>query len=199
MAETKTNQRESTEQGGQSLARRGRENRALTRWDPAVSSPFEFMERMNEEMDRWFDRVTRDFGFPRRSSLFRSPWGSATREGIWAPRIEAFQKDDRFIVRAELPGLSKDDVTVEVTDQALTIRGERRDEREEEREGFYHSEREYGQFSRTIPLPEGVITENANATFRDGVLEISMPAAPPEANRGRRLEIKGESQSDQKK
>ena len=88
---------------------------------------------------------------------------------------------------------------VELTDDALTIRGERHEERQEEREGYFHSERQYGQFHRTIPLPEGVIVESANASFRDGVLEVSMQAAPSEANRGRKLEIKDTSHQEPKK
>jgi len=95
--------------------------------------------------------------------------------------------------------LKKDDIDVELTDDALTIRGERHDEHQEEREGYYHSEREYGQFHRTIQLPEGVIGESANASFRDGVLEVTMQAAPSEANRGRKLEIKEGSQHEPRK
>ena len=80
---------------------------------------------------------------------------------------------------------------MEVTANVLTIRGERREEHEEKKEGYYHSEREYGQFSyRSIPLPDGVITDSAQASFKNGVLEITMQAPPAEANRGRRLEIK---------
>ncbi|HKE82306.1 MAG TPA: Hsp20/alpha crystallin family protein [Vicinamibacterales bacterium] len=103
------------------------------------------------------------------------------------------------MVRADLPGLKKDDVNVELTDDAITIRGERREEKQEEREGFWRSEREYGQFHRSIPLPEGVIAESAEATFNNGVLEVSMQAAPEEANRGRKIEIKEKSGSEQKK
>jgi HSP20 family protein len=126
-------------------------------------------------------------------------FGTTGREGIWSPRVEAIQKGDRFIVRADLPGLKKDDVQVELTDEALTIHGERQEEHQEEREGYFHSEREYGQFHRTIPLPEGVITESARASFRNGVLEISMQSAPSSVNRGRRIEIKDESQSGEQK
>jgi HSP20 family protein len=117
---------------------------------------------------------------------------------LWAPRVEAFQQGDRYIVRAELPGLKKDDVQVDLTSEAVTIRGERRDEKHEEREGYYHSEREYGEFYRRIPLPEDVITESAQASFNNGVLEISMQAPPAEA-RSRRLEIKEGSESADKK
>jgi HSP20 family protein len=148
---------------------------------------------MNDEMDRWFDRVSHEMGFPRRSSLSRGVFGGRAGQGLWSPRIEAFQKGDRFIVRADLPGMKKDDVEVELADDAITIRGERREEHEEERRGYYHSERDYGEFYRTIPLPEGVIGESAQASFRDGVLEVTMQAAPAETSRGRRLEIKDAS------
>jgi HSP20 family protein len=85
--------------------------------------------------------------------------------------------------------LKKEDVHVEVTDDAVTLEGERRSEQTEEREGYHHSEVSYGQFYRTIPLPQGTIAETAKATFKDGVLEITMQAAPAVANRGRRIEI----------
>ena len=78
---------------------------------------------------------------------------------------------------------------VEVTEDAVTIQGERRREHEEERGGVYRSERSYGSFYRAIPLPEGAMTDQAKATFKDGVLEIRMPAPPEQVTRGRRLEI----------
>lgn len=185
MAETtKTNQ---SEKSGRALATRERD---LERWSPTFDAPFEFMSRMTEEMDRAFDRLWRDFGIERRRSwLPQGLFGRRARRGAWAPTIEAFQKGDQFIVRAELPGLKKEDLDVQMTDDALTIRGERKEEREEEREGYFHSEREYGEFYRVIPLPDGVIGESAQASFRDGVLEVTMQAQPAEA-RGRKLEIK---------
>jgi HSP20 family protein len=201
MAETKTEKRtdrsQESNQSSQRLARQG-EGYALRRWDPAFANPFEIMERMSEEMDRWFDRATRGFGLSRPGSS-RGQFGSQAREGLWYPKVEAFQKGDSFIVRADLPGLRKEDLEVELTDDAVTIKGERRDEHQEQREGYWRSEREYGQFHRTVPLPEGVIGESAKAMFRDGVLEITMQAAPAEANRGRRLEITDESAPGQKK
>jgi HSP20 family protein len=188
-----TARRSREEQGTHERAlSRQNEGRGMRRWDPAfggITSPFELMDRMTQEMDRWFDRLTGSSGFPRALGLSRTPLAGRRLES-WIPRIEAGQKGDQFVVRADLPGLKKEDVDVEVTDEAITIRGERRDEQQEEREGYWRSEREYGQFFRTIPLPEGAIAENANASFRDGVLEITMPCAPSEANRGRRLEIK---------
>jgi HSP20 family protein len=157
-----------------------------------LSGPFAFFDRMAEEMDRTFDRIFRDFGLPRRDWLAHTP-GGRTSSAPWTPRIEAFQKGDRYVVRAELPGLNKEDVQVEMTSDMLTIQGERHAEHEEEKDNYYHSEREYGRFYRTIPLPEGVIGESAEATFRNGVLEVTMQAAPEEANRGRRLDIKEDS------
>ena len=126
-----------------------------------------------------------DFGFGRRTNV-PSLWGEG-QAGMWAPDVEVAQKNNELVITADLPGLSKDEVTVEVTDEAVTIQGERRREHEEEREGVYRSERSYGSFYRMIPLPEGAMSDQAKATFRDGVLQITMPAPP--ASKGRRIEI----------
>lgn len=199
MADTQPNRTGTSKQSGQAIARSEEERRSLQPRQRGGFGPFELMDRMTDEMDRAFDRVFGELGWPRRSWLPRNLGSPATGEGLWAPRIEAFQKGDRFIVRAELPGLKKDDIQVELTDEALTVRGERREEHEEEREGYFHSEREYGRFQRTIPLPEGVIGESAQASFKDGVLEISMQAPPAETRHGRRLEIQESSDIGQKK
>ena len=106
---------------------------------------------------------------------------------MWAPEVEVFQKNNELTIKADLPGLNKDEVSVELTDDAVTILGERKRHQEEEREGLYRSERSYGSFYRVVPLPEGAITEQAKANFQNGVLEITMPAPP--ASKGRRLEI----------
>lgn len=201
MAETRTKPQEGR-QTDQALSRPEREGRGLRRWDQGISplsSPFEFFDRMTEEMDRTFDRMWRDAGLLRRPSMSRLFDLRGQRErGMWSPRIETFQKADQFVVRAELPGLKKEDVDVELNEGSVTIRGERREEHEEEHEGFVHSEREYGQFYRTVPLPEGVIPESAQASFRNGVLEITMQSPPQEAARGRKLEIKDAPEGAQK-
>ena len=119
----------------------------------------------------------------------QSPFRSAGEEA-WAPRIEAFQKDNQFIVRAELPGLKKEDVRVNVTDSSITIEGERKHEFEGDRDGMFHSERSYGSFYREIPLPDGAIGDKAEATFKDGILEVKLDAPPREVTRGRSVEIK---------
>jgi HSP20 family protein len=138
------------------------------------------MQRFADEMDRMFD----DFGFTRRPT---APLFTEVGADVWAPEVEVFQKDNELTIKADLPGLKKDEVSVEVTDSAVTIQGERKREHKEEREGYYRSERSYGSFYRVIPLPEGAISDQAKAQFRDGVLEITMPAPP--ASKGRRLEI----------
>ena len=123
-----------------------------------------------------------------------SPWsspGGRSERGEWAPQIEAFQRGDQFVVRADLPGLEQKDISVELKDDALVIEGERSSEREERDEGYYSSERTYGRFCRIVPLPEGAISDSAKATFKNGVLEVVMQAPPHEVSRGRRIEIAG--------
>jgi HSP20 family protein len=93
-----------------------------------------------------------------------------------------FEKENRYVTRIDLPGLKKEDVTVEITDGQLRISGERKVEKEEKKENVFRTEREYGRFFRTVPLPEGVKLEEVKATFADGVLEVSVPMpARPEA------------------
>jgi HSP20 family protein len=155
-----------------------------------IDHPFAMLDRFADEMERVFD----DFGFGRSwlAPRWSQNWSKAlgrTGSAMWAPAIEVYHRNNELVVRADLPGMKKEDISIEVTDNDITISGERRQEQETEREGVYRSERTYGSFSRTIPLPEGAITDQAKASFRDGVLEITVPA-PPQTTRGRRLEIK---------
>src|SRR4029453_19339810 len=150
-------------------------------------SPFSLMRRFSEEMDRLFGDV--GLGGSLASGLGREFGRLADLESsMWLPQVEAFERGGKVIVRADLPGLNKDDIDVEITNDAIRIRGERRQEREENEEGYYRSERSYGSFYREIPLPSGVNPEEANASFRNGVLEITMPA-PARQSAGRRIEI----------
>jgi len=150
-------------------------------------SPFSFIRRFSEEMDRLFG----DFGLGRGlASGFGREFGTlADLEGsLWSPQVETFEREGKLIVRADLPGLTKDDIDVDITDDAIKIRGERRQEKEETEEGYYRSERSYGSFYREIPLPSGVKPDEADATFRNGVLEITMPALARQPS-SRRIEI----------
>jgi HSP20 family protein len=137
-------------------------------------SPFEIMRRFTDEIDRSFEEfgLSRGMGFGGRETA------------MWSPAVEVFERDNNLVVRAELPGMNKDDVKIEMTDDGLVIQGERKREHEERQEGFYRSERSYGQFYRLIPLPEDVNADQVKAQFENGVLEISVPI--PEAQRRRR-------------
>lgn len=151
-------------------------------------NPFQMMRRFTNDMERLFEDF-RGFDFPNFFSTDFPPFSMEFNGVEWVPQIEVLQNNGLFKVRADLPGLTKDDVKVEVTDDFLTISGERKEEKEEKREGFYRSERRYGSFYRQIPLPEGAKTENAAATFQNGVLEITIPAGQVAAP-ARKLEIK---------
>ena len=172
------------------IARRG--ERGLSRREPFVE-PFRMMDRFIDEMDRVFDDVFgRGWPTPRVGrSWWRSPWRSEREE--WTPEIEVFHRNNELVVRADLPGLTKDDIKVDVTQDRITLQGERKREHEEEKGGVYRSERSYGSFYRQIPLPEGTITDQARANFKEGVLEITIPAPPEQVRRGRRLEIAEEA------
>jgi HSP20 family protein len=153
------------------------------------TSPFSFVRRFAEDMERLFD----DFNGYRFPSLFGRdvfPFRKEFENVAWAPQIEVLQHNGDLTVRADLPGLTQDDVKVELTDEALTISGERKEEKEEKREGFYRSERRYGTFYRQIPLPQGVDANKATAVFNNGVLEVTIQV-PKTEPRGRKLEIKG--------
>jgi len=147
------------------------------------------------------DRLFEDFGWGRgwlapavESGLDRM---ATIRNTAWVPQIEVFERGDDLVVRADLPGMDRDEVNVEITDSALTIRGERNSEHEENDEGYYRSERMYGSFRRRIPLPEGADTSAANANFSNGVLEITMPVTSGAERKPRQVDITSRSESGQ--
>lgn len=148
-----------------------------------AANPFAAMRRMVNEMDRMFEDL-RQGEWPHMPH-FR---GWPTEKADWAPSVEVTEKGGNLVIRADLPGIAKKDLSVEVRDDVVCIKGERRKERESTRKGVYRSERSYGSFFRQIPLPEGIDTEQAKATFRDGVLEVTLPAPPPAA-KGRRVPV----------
>ena len=144
-----------------------------------AADPFAFMRRVTEELDRAFGLRPEVPGLPE------------FYPRMWTPQIDVFERDEKFVVRVDLPGLKKEDVKIEVAHDELTIEGERRLEKEEKEEGLYRTERTYGRFYRRIAIPEHVKAENAAAAFKNGVLEIEMPAIPvPEVTK-RAVEIKG--------
>jgi len=136
------------------------------------SNPFSLMRRMSEEMDRLFQNFGQNFGIE--SGGYEG--GGQGREGYgWSPAVEVTQREGKLIVQCELPGVSANDVKVEITNDALILEGERRSEREQNDRGIQRSERQYGAFSRTIPLPEGANIDQATARCENGVLEVSIP------------------------
>jgi len=147
-----------------------------------VGNPFSLMKRFSEEMDRLFG----DFGLGRG---LVPPALMNVACANWSPQVEMFERDGELVVRADLPGLKKDDVKVEFTDDGLAIEGERRAEREEKGEGYYRSERSYGNFYRLLPLPDGVNPEDASAKFQNGVLEVTMPARKKMTRAKKKIEI----------
>jgi HSP20 family protein len=163
----------------------------LEPWDGFGAFPY--MQRFVEEMDHLFE----DFGMlmPRRrpgllSRMFgREPERRAL--GAWAPRVEMMEREGELVIRAELPGMTRENVKVEVTDDAVTIHGERKEEKKEEKKGYHYSECHYGNFFRTIALPEGADPTKATAEFRNGVLEVVLPGPKRPEKKGRPIEIKG--------
>jgi len=133
------------------------------------ANPFSFFRRMTEEMDRMFQ----DIGWEREVS----------KSAGWSPAIEVSQSEGNYNVKAELPGLEPNDVKVEIENDALVIQGERRSESEEKIGGVQRTERQYGSFYRSIPLPEGANVEQAQAKFHNGVLEITIPTPQQQSNR----------------
>ena len=164
---------------------RSRSGRDMSRWDTGSAfGPFAWMRQMQDQLDRAFTGLW--------GSSSGSSWSPDTAFGPsdWSPAIDVFQRGNDLVVRADVPGLSKDDITVDIADDQLTIRGDRRYEHEEERDGVFRSERSYGSFCRAIPLPQGAIADSAKATFKNGVLEVVIQAPSFDVRRGRRVEIK---------
>jgi HSP20 family protein len=156
-----------------------------------MSDPFAFAQVMSQEMDRLFDT----FGGAGQGGRNLSTQGGGRspqqggRQSYWAPQMEVFQRGNEMVVRADVPGLSPDDVQIDVEDGVLTISGERRQSNEDKQEGFYRSERSYGTFARSIALPEGVDEEQVNARYEHGVLEVTVPIPQQQRQRGRRVQI----------
>jgi HSP20 family protein len=164
---------------GNLLAHRGRSNAfAISPFEVFLTNPFSLMRRMTEEMDRAFAEFS----------------GSNGDSSLWTPPIEVSQRDGQYVVHAELPGLKPDDVKVEITEEGVAIEGERKCEHEENRGNVHRTERHYGRFYRFVPLPEGANTQQARATFENGVLEISVPVSQQQSDR-RQIPVESSSSS----
>jgi HSP20 family protein len=142
---------------------------ALVRWDPSRE-----VDSLQSEVNRLFDTF---FG------------GRPTNGGLrrWVPAMDLVETDDQLVLKADLPGLDREDVNIEVKDGVLTVGGERKAEHEERADGFYRVERAFGAFSRSMSLPQQVDAERISASFDKGVLEVRIPK--PEERKPHRVEI----------
>jgi HSP20 family protein len=151
------------------------------------SRPFGFMRRFAEEMDRLFE----DFGFG------SEPFSSGIDRSTWNPHVDVSRRGDKLFICADLPGLREQDVDVEIEDRMLVIRGERQQDHELGEGKFQRRECRYGSFYRAIELPDDAQVDKASATFRNGVLEIAIPASAAGERRGRRIAIQGSAPTDE--
>ena len=145
----------------------------IVRWEPLR----EFSTLQNE-VNRLFN------------SVFDTPASGGGNGGTlrrWMPAMDLVETQDDFVLRADLPGLSEEDVNIELEDTTLTVSGERKAEHEERNEGSYRVERAFGSFSRSLTLPPGVDPDAVTASFDKGVLEVHIPK--PEQRKPRRIEI----------
>jgi HSP20 family protein len=158
-------------------ARRAGSGLSLTPLDMFLMNPFSLFRRMTEGL---LPPVLSE--------------DEASPAIAWLPRLETFERDGKYHILADLPGLSPKDVRVEAEEGALVIQGERKVEHESTEGGVRRSERQFGYFFRRIPLPEGVDPEQAKARFQDGVLEITMPAPNRKVER-KQITVEGDSKS----
>jgi len=144
----------------------------IVRWEPLRE-----LTTLQNEMNRLFNTA---FDAP-------SAGGNAGTLRRWMPAMDLVETDEHFVLRADLPGMTESDISIELEDTVLTVSGERRAEHEESKEGYHRVERAFGSFSRTLTLPKGVDPESITASFDKGVLEVRIPK--PEERKPRRISI----------
>jgi len=144
--------------------------------------PSLFTERW-DEMERTFGRMLEDFWSRPRLGAVSEFWGGRPAA------VDVYEEKNEVVVKAELPGLEKSELEVNLKDRTLTIRGEKKKEEEIKEDDYYRSERSYGFVTRTLELPREVETDKAKATFKNGVLEVRIPRAAKPANESRKIEV----------
>ena len=145
---------------------KGKETKAVTPWRP-------FMDLTRWERD--MDRMMEDFFGRRIRPWWPERWSRTNELEVRSPAVDLYEEKDDVVVKAELPGMDKDDIEVNLTDNALTIKGEKKKEEEIKDENYYHSERTYGAFVRTLQLPKDVHVDKVKASFKNGILEVRIP------------------------
>jgi len=145
--------------------------------DPDKKEPMEIMKPQKgivspfEEMERWFEEAfRRPFYAPSWMPKFKLP-----EFGMSYPTVDIYEDGNDVIVKAELPGMKKEDIDVSISDDVITISGEKKSEEKVEKKDYYRLERSYGSFTRTLRLPAETQTDKAKASFTDGILEVRMP------------------------
>ena len=139
----------------------------------AVAPRRPFMDLGHWERD--MDRMMEDFFGRRMRPWWPDRWCRGEEMDLKVPTVDLFEEKDEVVVKAELPGIDKDNVEVKLSDHTLTIKGEKKKEEEVKEENYYRSERSYGSFLRTLELPKDVHADKVKATFKNGVLEVRMP------------------------
>jgi len=132
---------------------------AITRW-----RPFRDMVGIQDEMNRLFDDL---FG--------RSVLRTGLTEGVWSPSVDVSEDKDNVIIRAEMPGMFKDDVKISIQENVLTLKGEKKQEKEEKDKNYHRIERSYGSFCRSFQLPTSIKSDKVEASYKDGVLSVTLP------------------------
>ncbi len=138
---------------------------AIIKWDPLSCGPFRELSAMQDRMNRLFEDALA------RTRVIKE----GLEPGVWTPPVDIYETADDLVIKAELPGLATEDVSVRVEDNVLTLKGERKRKEEVGREKYHLIERSYGHFQRSFVLPNNVEREKVQAKFRDGILFIAIP------------------------
>jgi HSP20 family protein len=160
----------------------------------ALAQPGRAIRSLRDEVDRLFDDFSSSmlsFPFTRRAFDLEPFWARKAPFTASLPVVDMVEKEKEFQITAELPGLDEKDVDVTLSDDVLTISGEKKEEKEEKRKGYYMSERSYGAFNRTFRLPDGVDREKIDAKFEKGVLAVTLPKTPESQKKEKKIAIKG--------
>ena len=153
--------------------------------------PFDDMERWFEDffrrplgMEHWFDDALRRPFFP-------PAWRSRLRSELAevSPTVDIFEDGDNVVVKAEMPGIDKENIDISLTEDTITIAGEKKFEEKIEKKDFYRLERSSGSFSRTLRLPAGVQTDKAKASFKNGVLEVTLPKTAQAKEKVKKIKV----------
>jgi HSP20 family protein len=147
--------------------------------------PFTDLSRMERDMERMFE----DFFGRRMRPFWPARWLPAGGMEISAPAVDVYEEKDDLVVKAELPGMEKDNIEVNISDHFLTIKGEKKKEEELKEKDYYRAERSYGSFLRTLELPTDIHAEKVKASFKNGVLEIRMPKTEEAKKKEVKIEV----------